>query len=553
MSLKEMLGGTRVGRALLLASAALCGSTGCLPAGGPPTGQRWLAGRTLGLYEFVPDLSGVPLSLLVADQSTSTETDLYVIADPGPTAASSAAPTAARGAKLLLPNALGPDTFSPYQRIPPLLPQDAAGRVLVAQATSTSDLFRIDLTTDTAEDLGPQIQFVLSPSGDRLVLVEPNDNATVDEAHGQETVLMDADAPTFVGEDLYFLEFVDPGDFSSQTLQRLPPNGAPETIAQAVQGFQTVAVPGATLMIVTTVDDDGNDAWSLVDLTTLAPTPLPGGYDSVSPDGRWLLLTDTSGDAQVFDRSTGTVQPMGTTYPRGFWRPGHDEYWFAPQSYGSSSWTPSVQIWQAEDGLTTIDVTAETPSGAPLISLNSYYRANDGSDTPFTADGVHWFSLENGSPRGRNLVGPADDPTAPMFPVNPAGTGAGQYWQLGDGRLLVEAYVDDPSRNDIYLVDPDSGQTRELASGGHIVTIGATRALALLDWVSAGSGDLTLVDYDTGATTLLGQNVAGAILKQPLDPSNPALDPLAPGAEVAFLVHDQIDSPYDGLWVVTLR
>ena len=547
----------------LVTLVALCGSTGCLPAGGPPTGQRWLAGRTLGLVEFAPDLNGVPASILVTNGIAGTSTDLYVVADPGPNAASSAAPTLATGAKLLVSDVSPTVGFVPsgMQRG---LPKDAAGRFLVAQAlpnTDTypaavvSDLFRIDLTTDTAQDLGPQMQFVTSASGARLALVEPDENTTLYDADGQQTALPNDSNPTFVGEDLYVLfDAGNPSAFSSQTLQRLAPGGTPETIAESVQGFVTASVPGATLMIVMGVGADGNYTASLLDLTTLAQTSLHGSYQSVSPDGRWLHLFGLSGDDQMFDRSTGTAQSMGTIYTYGFWRPGHDEYWVPPQnSYTSSSNTvPSVQIWRPDDGLTTIDITTETPSGAPLVPMTTYYRANDGSDTPFTADGGHSFSLENDNPRGRNLVGPADDPTAPRFPVNPAGTGPGQYWQLADGRLLVEAYVDDPSRNDIYLIDPDSGQMRELASGGHIVTIGSTRALALLDWVSAGSGDLTLIDYDTGATTLLGQNVAEAILKQPLDPSDPALDPLAPGAEVAFLVQDQIDSPYDGVWIARL-
>jgi hypothetical protein len=555
-----MTGGTRGRGALLVACAALCGSTGCLPTGGPPTGQRWLAGRTLALFEFAPDLNGVPASILVTNGIAGTSTDLHVVADPGPAAASSAAPTLASGAKLLVAN-ISPTAGFRYE-MQPSLSQDADGRLLVPQAVPDtafaegSDLFRVDLTTDTAVDLGSQSQFVLSPSGARLVLVDPTgNNATLYEADGRQTALSNSYGPTFVGEDLYFsFGAVNPGDFSSQTLQRLPPGGTPETVAESVQGFLTVAVPGATLVIVMGVDADGNYVSSLLDLTTLAPTSLQGTYGSVSPDGRWLQVVGPSGDDLVFDRSTGTVQPMGTIYANGFWRPGHDEYWVPPQSSypSSSNIGPSVQIWRSEDGLKTIDLTTETPSGAPLVPMTNYYLANDGSYTPFTADGAHWFSFENDSPRGRILVGPADDPTAPTLPVNPAGTNPGQYWQLGDGRLLVEAQVDDPSRNDIYLVDPNSGQMRELASGGHIVTIGSRRALALLDWVSAGSGDLTLIDYDGGATTLLGQNVAEAILKQPLDPSNPALDPLAPGAEVAFLVHDQIDSPYDGIWVASL-
>jgi hypothetical protein len=113
--------------------------------------------------------------------------------------------------------------------------------------------------------------------------------------------------------------------------------------------------------------------------------------------------------------------------------------------------------------------------------------------------------------------------------------------------------VGDYNRNDIYLVDPDTGQSRALATGGHVVTIGTTRALALLDWdAGADSGELTLIDFDSGAITPLGQNVRTAIVQRQFDLGDPDADLLPPGAEVAFLVHDSLASPYDGVWVLAL-
>ncbi len=430
------------------------------------------------------------------------------------------------------------------------------GRVLAAQAqsnagySSLSDLVRIDLTTDTADDLGPEGFFALSPSGGRLFLAGlSNSNATVYEADGRQTALTNVSSLTFVGEDLYDLEYDNPADYTMGSLQKVSPNGAPQTIADPVSGFsgfQVVTTPSRPFLVFSLVDGV-IFSQSLLDLTTLAETPLPGYFQSASPDGRWLLLSGSSDEDEVFDRSTGAVQAIDASFSNGMWRPGHDEYWMAQNLGGSADYSGApaapIQIWQPGTGTVTVDVATE-PTG--------YYRVSDGSQSPFTADGQHWFSFMAGDGnRGQIFVGSADDPAGPTFPVNPLGTGPGDYWQLADGRLLVEASVGG-NGSDLYLLDPDSGQSRELATGGVIVTIGLTRALALLNVVSAGTGDLTLIDYATGATTLLGQNVTSAVLQHPYDPSDPTLDALASGAEAAFLVRDALDSPYDGVWVAAL-
>jgi hypothetical protein len=85
------------------------------------------------------------------------------------------------------------------------------------------------------------------------------------------------------------------------------------------------------------------------------------------------------------------------------------------------------------------------------------------------------------------------------------------------------------------------------------VMTGATRALTLLNWISsAATGDLTLIDFDTGATTVLAENVSQIVLQPPAETTGLSGDPLAPGLDVAFVVHDLLDSPYDGVWVATL-
>jgi hypothetical protein len=90
---------------------------------------------------------------------------------------------------------------------------------------------------------------------------------------------------------------------------------------------------------------------------------------------------------------------------------------------------------------------------------------------------------------------------------------------------------------------------RQIASTGNVVATGRSRCLVLLNWVaSAGSGDLTIVDYATGAQSLIAENVHSVAV----DVSSDGSDALAPGTRVAFLVRNRIASPYDGLWALEL-
>ena len=169
----------------------------------------------------------------------------------------------------------------------------------------------------------------------------------------------------------------------------------------------------------------------------------------------------------------------------------------------------------------------------------------------FTRDGKYWFSRDGMS---TVHIGSADDPTAPVFPLHPDGSQIGAYWETHDGRLLVGASTTDDNRQDIYLIDPQARTARALATGGHLVVPGHTRALAILNWESSRlAGDLVLIDLASGEQTLLAENVYAAAVDpgQTADVS-PDADRLASGTRVAFLTRSRLESPYDGLWLATL-
>jgi hypothetical protein len=234
----------------------------------------------------------------------------------------------------------------------------------------------------------------------------------------------------------------------------------------------------------------------------------------------------------LFDRDTGeelqdvSPEPLSRFQP--VWRPGHDELWLLMAN--------EVWGWKAGGRLMKLYGEAATIYG-PDQSL-------------FTGDGRFWYWIPPGVGEGekvRVFLRSADDPGYEPLLLNPQGTGLANARSLADGRLVVEAWISDQKRNDIYLVDPVARTSRALASTGNVVAIGRERVLALLHWVTGGSGDLTMIDLATGAHTRLAENVYSVAVD-----GSASGDLLAPGTRVGYLVRNRIASPFDGLWVTAL-
>jgi hypothetical protein len=461
----------------------------------------------------------------------------------------------------------GAGDFSSCILAPPCPHVLADGRLLLMQlqprtspiTPTTYELFRIDPVTTESTDLGRTGFVQISPAGTRLLLagLADGDGARLRELDDRETTIPANHPGEFLGEDLYFGTFtkLDTGQ-DIESLQRLRAGSTTvETVADNLalhQLFQPSA--GAPVLVVGRWTDTMNDrTFSLLDLETLRETPFPAGLEayfpkSISASGRWLALagpydvTDSS-PLVMLDRATGATElaQAAISYNdlgQSAWRPVHDELWSVlfPQSG-----LGTLSIWRPGAGAT----------GFGSLVYANYPRLPDGEASPFTRDGRYWFVANfPGINMSSTSVGPADDPAAATFPLNAVGTDSGVHWELDDGRLLIEAsvFVD---RNDISLVDPATGASRPLADGGHVVALGHSRALALLDWVAgAGTGDLTLIDLDTGGRTLIAENVFDLSLEPA--PAASGGDLLASGLRVAFLVRNRIPSPFDGVWVATL-
>ena len=401
--------------------------------------------------------------------------------------------------------------------------------------------------------------FLLSPGQTQLYTSYPGSGLLI--GLDGEQILDQATGASFIGEDFYCTvgESSDPGLGGWEwDLIRIAPGGMPKVLSSStgqlgISGIVQAAVPQLVLSLYN--EDKGWKPFELFDTETLTERVFPGDkgeaeFVSASPNGQFLLfrLAITVGTPTrpteyrflIVDwAANSTVVLDSSVMGRGVsgdseWRPGTSELWFWTLPSGFAIWSP------------------ERP-GRLVDGVLVRYKAVWSNPSAFTRDGRHWFSQGDES-RPRTYVGSTDAPYAPLLPLHPEGTVSDRYWLLEDGRLLVEAWASHQERNDIYLVDADAGSSREIGTAGHVVAVGRERALTLLNWLVARStGDLTLVDFASGARTLLAPDVyAVDVDRGPSANVAPGTDALAPGTRVAFLSRNRLPSRDDGLWVMEL-
>lgn len=549
------------GATLLPPAIAILLGSGCLPAGDPPVGEHIVSSRSLTGVFFTPARADGGDSTVLASGPLlgffgavgQAVFDLYQF----PPRAPSSPEDGIEGARLAAANVI----FVGGQRPSDYVPQtDAAGRLICVKGRGPADvaasyLARIDLSSGQEVDLGPPtwhpLGFLLSASrarvfvGDRVLNLDDTSTA-IDPSSPAET--------TFIDDDLYFgvTKLGEAGTISSIYRDRLDHAPEPLLTATGMVTFRTIAADVTTQLLVYSKTEAGEIPYVLVDPKGLSSTALPsqkGGaqYQSASSDGHWLAFGESTlegGRLFLFDWTTGDNASLtldGSVY-RAEWRPGHHELWIPLESgtnvVWKSGWDPAKSSF---------------PAAITQVNL-----APDGRQSLFTRDGRHWLSSQERTIGSDGITvaffaGDADDPSLAPVQLNPWGEDLAALWEMDDGRLLVGASALRVGlRQDLFLVEPDTGSSRLMASGGHVVAVGRTRVLALLNWqLSSSTGDLTLIDVETGAKTLLAENVYELAVDANASSAGD-VDALAPGTRIAFLVRNRLASPYDGLWVARL-
>lgn len=503
----------------------------CVPRGAPPAGQQIVADRTSVPIAFVGSRGDGSTRLLITRPGDDPfSVDLWAVAlDPA------GAPPVER---LLVPHVTSLNSGLVRYGGGSCGGTDSRGRMLVFTGDATNpqgNLTRIDPVTGDRSDLGPAEACYRSASGQQL-LVGHGATGTLYDAADQATPV-DASSAGFAGEDLYYVS-------GQQQLVRRSPDGTTATLATGVQSFTLVPTDAGLAVLLRRPTTDGTlTSQTMLDVRTGQETPLVAAdpFFSLSPDGRWFLQTDPqTGASEFFDWRTGEHRPVEV--PAGaqgggyFWRPGHDELWFI-----------SPQPWQA---LTSVRNPDGGGADYPLWPVSLYdMEATDIYATIFTVDGKDLFAFPALSPDARSAVpqvGPADDPSGPRFDLVPAGSRAGGYWRLADGRLLIASWTATPDLSNLSAIDPSTGERNALGEQAQVLAVGGTRVLVNQHLVDH-AGDLTVFELATGRATVLADEFALAAAVEPLSG-----DAVAPGARVAFRFEARFASPYDGIWLATV-
>jgi hypothetical protein len=557
----------------VLVVACTCIFSGCLPTGKAPVGQHVLADRSLtSVYLSPSETEGVPSHLLVTGpwQEYLSNLESYYFADLYAIPYQNLSDTAngLAGRQPMVKDFVFPFGITAFDIL-----TDSRGRLFVTYLSEPRpgqepirdyNALRLDLTTGTHTFLGrtfksaPYQNLIPSPARTRVLVFSSIVSAQLVDFDSSSWISTNSIPPSFIGEDTYYVDSED----GVWAVYRSKPDAAPEEIlTSALQiGIHPVQSEGVPKLLVgywPLESTSTNSTYALLDTQSLATTELPreteGTYFlSISPDDRWLAFAvwspanDSSQPSEdkiiLFDWTTGQLETLDSarvgkplSVRNAEWRPGQNEFWF-------STFPDGFAIWKPGQPLTLVPATR-----------HSYYRSPYGPYSSFTRDGLHWFSTNSQNPPTIS-VGRTDSPLAPLFPINPPGTQTTTHWETQDGRLLVGAWTDDVSRKDMYLVDPDTGQSRAICSNGHLWELGHTRVLALLNWELARStGDLNLIDLNTGAQTLLAENVYAVDVDRGPSATVPSgTDRLSPGTRVAYLTRHRLNSPHDGLWVAEL-
>jgi hypothetical protein len=552
-------------------AGALVAVAGCLDAGPLPTGRHLLVDRAQQSVQLVDAAVGQRKRILLSLSKTppgspyATLQQVSTVDDPGSGGVA--------GEARVLADQLGAVSQDCFDWWNCQFRSDTLGRLWLDRQTFTpsvtvagnfdenDELLRVDPATSTTESFGGFATAGFSPDRTRMWFTPPegrlfgNVGATLVGVDGSQLVL--PATPVFVGDDLFFFSGHD------RLVHRPPGSQVNELVLSDVAAFTPFdSARGPLLVLARTPSIQGIvlQKTSIYDVTTktevLVPLPetlFPAQY-LPSPSGRYLLvLGPPSGTGSaldlIFDRDTGVitgpvvVPPLvNSDSPR--WRPGHEELWLLGLD--------NVLRWRPGGVPEPVGPAEAEFTFPPLVSdLPQEIQVNKGQPL-FTPDGTFRVVMPPTSKvTGHDPVSLqlADDPTAPPLLLNGVGTMVTGLWPLRDGRVLVEVATADSGRNDINLVDPVTRTSRALSHTGYVLTTGRDRCLAVVRVVDTGSsGDLVLLDYATGAETLIAQNV----FYDAIDTSPAPDDELAAGTRLVYLVRNRIASPYDGVWATEL-
>jgi hypothetical protein len=548
------------------AAIVACALAGCLPEGGPGAGRQVVAGRGLADVSFSRERGDGPGGFLLftrasAGEDAAANRDLYLIGRDGGPARLRAErlPESVRGSyfwdgggRLYLHRDL--------QRGSPPTP-DQPGVV-------NWELVSVDPVEGDQVSLGRSRLERMSPSRERLFYQRPDGSGRLRGLidRSERPVGAAIRQSLFVGEDLYLID--------DRSLVRLPAAAeATQVLLDEVTAFRPVATSEGDLVVRRPVAGSTDEGLALVRLTgdaALASSITQArlvGDPSVSLDGHWLAWV--SGPIRVAgwdafwlslrDLVSGRESRSGFVAESVRLPPGTDigEEPAPPRvdiahrpGVGQAWFTVSFRLFVVGAG-----AGVEVFSGNPGATRIGPSRAGErlGDDQPaagrrprsslFTGDGRRW--IFDGAD-ARIHLGDADDPQSTAGVAVSTIAAGNDLLELEQGRRLAVWLEPGDGRADLYVLDLPEDQLRFLAQDVGATLFGAHRVLAIARKVGdrRATGDLVLVDLDSGAEVLLAHNVSEFAVPAACS----GCDPTAPGTPFAYVVQARVPWPYEGLW-----
>jgi hypothetical protein len=536
----------------------------CLPEGGPGVGRQLVAERGLADVAFSPEIGDQPGGYLVFTR-------------PSPSSAAGDSPDAlARDLHVIGPD--GGDSHLRAERLPPQVRSlyfwDQRGRLYLRRDVQRMpagedgtpgpvswELLGLDPLGGDEVSFGRARRERLSPARTRLFYQRPDGAGFLRRLDdGAEVALApDIRQSLFIDEDLYFVD--DSG------LRRLAAGAeAPELLLSGVGAFRPVSTPLGDLVVRQPLAD-GKETLALVRLSADGATAVDQVSDRligdpfVSPDGRFLAWVSVTDKPMVVGLNIIDLSASFRRNPRfgvHDWRPDPPASGPPPPPLIDAAFRPgSSEVWF---GIHTT-VTVVVP-GARQISRPIYVGPRIGprrsadllvDDEPsgrwrapaalFTGDGRRWiFQGSDGRPR----LGNADDPESDQGVTVGTFLSRNDLLELVPGRRLAVWLLPGNDRADLYLLEVERDELRFVARDVGATLFGTNRLLAIARKVGdrRATGDLVLVDLDTGAETLLAQNVSEFAV-----PPCAGCDPTAPGAPFAYVVQARVPWRHEGLWI----
>jgi hypothetical protein len=573
---------------------ALWLATGCLPEGEAGIGEVLMSGRGLSDLRLTGGRAGTPEGMLYSRRAAVTNVrrqrddeghyinrydlpyDLMFLPSAGEP-------------RLLIDNYEAPAYW------------DAAGRLYARRditytylggaegIRATADLWRFQLGEPAGTSLGRVEKLGLSPGGTRVLYESEKNQWLLRDMEDRELRFQTGDSePRFHGEDLFFVR--------DGTLWRIHDlSVGPVAILWGEKiGFDPRGIGGGRMLLSAWVKSQSKavifrsgsqEPPEVIELPAKSAGPV------LSPDGKRLAwvqrLAPDRGRLRVIDLDTHQetsgelpLSPPRVIPPRPGpgpppdgpepgepitmedfaeleFRPGTSELW--------CFFVRQLSILRGQDDVATFahdlsdgsDFVLAPPTFAdePFFKRERQtgfssvlYVDPRSRQSRFSRDGRFWTTHRGDEGHLADADHPESKETVLLFSKDTFDERV--LYEYIPGRRAAYRFRVTFDKHDLHVVDLEQRKVRTVARDIASAILGPTRAVVRLRTLTAneGPGDLSLVDLETGAETVLARNVADFAVA----PACADCDPTGPGAQLVYVVHGRLPWKYDGLWTAVL-